>query len=297
MKIKFYMAAMLAVALMSCKNEAKTDTNGKADTTKGAAATGDTPAENAGEPAGEASADAVPAEGQILLRLNYPKGFEQQLIYNVNTTGEGMKAKVGMTMSVKVVSVKEGTAPVYGFQSAITGMKMDSEAMGQKIVYDSSKKAAVMSEQEKMMDKQLKEVLNQPITFSLDSKGALQGKMQFKNKSGENQEQPFDVNNYQIAFPDKPVGVGSVWTKDVKNEQMGGTVKNTYTVKEITDDTVVVALESVIPPVPGTDKKTTLTGSYTLDRTTGMVLKGNIKGKMATMGATIDMTFTGKRVK
>ncbi|KOS08134.1 hypothetical protein AM493_20340 [Flavobacterium akiainvivens] len=292
------MAAALATAIMSCKNDAK-PSDAKTDST---GAKTETTADGGTEAAAPVAGDAITetADGKILMRLNYPKGFKQQLTYNMDMIlGSVMKNKVTMYLDMEVVSVTGGAKPVYGLKGAITGMTMDSDAMGQKIKYDSSKKAANMTPQEQAMDKQLREVIGQPITVSVDNTGKVVGKMEFKSKDGLTQNEPFDMKNLQMSFPEKPVGVGDTWTEDVEMKNLGGTVKNTYTVKQITDNDVTIALVTVVPKTPSTGKDTKLAGSYTLDRKTGMVLKGGIKGDMTQQGmdATIDMSFTGKRVK
>jgi hypothetical protein len=283
MKVKIYVAAALAFVMFSCKDDAKTE-GGKAGDEKTTSAEGGSSADG-----GEALED-----GSALLRLNYPKGFKQELVYEMSTKAQGMEMDMAMVMKMDVADVKEGANPVFDIDAKIASMKMNTTAMGEKINYDSSKAEAKMSEEEKMMHQEMKKMINQPIAFSMDSKGKMVGEMKFTGVDTPNE--PLDMSSYQVAYPEKPVKVGDTWTNEIENKQYGGKMKCTYTVKKITQEDVELGFKATIPPMKGMDKSTTFNGSYTVDRATGMVLKGSMGGKMAMMNADIKMTFTGKKV-
>jgi len=293
-----FAAAALALTLFSCKNDATTGTKTGKDTT--AAADEGLGGEEAmeGEDAEEAAKDAAPKEGEVLLRLNYPKGYKQQLNYIVDTKGNAMNGTIAVAVAYVVSDVAAGAAPQYTFTGQITGLKMKYDAQGQKMDYDSGKKTtARTSEMEKKMDEKFREIEGQPLSFALNNRGKVVKDMQFTGKAA-GQDLPFDINSYQVQFPAEPVSVGSAWTNESADKQVGGKRTNTYTVKEINDATVVLGVKSVLPaPQMKGAQPSVFTGSYTVDRKTGMLINGSIGGNVETMGATVTMTFTGKEVK
>jgi hypothetical protein len=298
MKIKFYVAAALAVAFMGCKNEAADYTKTTNDTTKAAAKTTDGAVADTASTAPEATDAGTPAEGKVLLRLNYPKGFEQTLVYNLDTKGDAMNGIISLTLKYGVAGVTTGATPTYTLAGKITGTRMNFTAMGNKMEYDSSKKISANADKQTMaMDKQYRTILKEALTFGVDSRGKLVAPMAFSGEAKE-VKSPFDINSYYLYYPEKAVGVGDSWSAKVESAQAGGILDNTYTVKEISDTTVIIAVKSIWPaPAMQGAKPSVFTGTYIIDRATGMVTKGSVSGYMEAMGATITMSFIGKQVK
>ncbi|MES2487002.1 MAG: hypothetical protein V4581_13790, partial [Bacteroidota bacterium] len=87
MKLRFFAAAALAVTLFSCKN----DTPTAKPATEGTGILDGVGEENA--------EDVAPKEGEVLLRLNYPKGFKQQLNYIFESSGDAMNGAVTMVIN------------------------------------------------------------------------------------------------------------------------------------------------------------------------------------------------------
>ena len=288
MKLRFFAAAALAAALFSCKNDATTDS--KKPATEGTGVQGEM-----GEGAAE---DIAPKEGEVLLRLNYPKGFKQQLNYIFESSGDAMNGAVAMVINYTVSDVSTGRTPVFDFTGEITGMKAKYDVQGTKMDYDSALKLpAKASESEREMDKKFRGIEGKPLSFALDKKGKVVKDMQFTAAAAP-EDLPFDIKSYQIEFPSKPVAVGSTWTNKSIDKQQNGIKTNTYTLTKITDATVVIDVKSVWPaPAMRGAKPTVFTGSYTVDRKTGMLLNASMSGGVETVGGTITMTFISKEIK
>jgi hypothetical protein len=283
-----YMAAALAAVLAGCKNDAAPTPLSK-DTAQNASGAGTDPAPAAPE---TATPDVEPKEGEVLLRLNYPKGFKQEVGYLVETKSNATTGTVEVMVNFEVTGAAENA---YTFTGSIAGIKMDTETQGRKIKYDSAKKLpANAAKEEQALDKGFKGVQGKPFTFMLDKKGNITNELHFTGQE-DNNMLPLDLGTYQMQFPATPVAVGATWTTKTADKQMGGTKTNTYTVKEIKDDTVIIGVKSILPPppMPGA-KESVFNGTYTIDRATGMLLKGSLSGSIETLGGTLTMSFTGK---
>lgn len=279
--------ALLAATLTACNDR-------PADATTSGATTNDT---TNGAPAKGATAtpakDMPPKEGEVLLRLNYPKGFGQEINYDVVTKTNAIAGNTGITVTYAVTGETNG---VYSFTGSITGIKMATKGQGQTINYDSSKKLpANVGTTEKAIDKGFRDVQNKPFTFKLDKMGGIEQEVKFEGQ-GEDM-QPVDLANFQIPFPEEPVAVGDDWSAKSPDKQTGGTRFNTYTVKKITDAIVVIDVKSVLPPSANMRgaKESVFTGTYTLDRETGMLITGSLSGFVDTLQGNVTMTFTGKK--
>jgi Family of unknown function (DUF6263) len=289
---RIYITALLAATLTACNDR-------PADATVTGATTNDTTNTISAVPAPDSPAAAEPVqdvtlkEGEVLLRLNYPKGFKQEVYFGVVTKTAALNGTTGITVAYTVTGEANG---VYTFGGAITGINMVSEVQGQKINYDSSKKLpANATKTEQAIDKGFKDVQNKPFTFKLDKTGSIEQDIQFESQNDG--MQPVDLGNFQIPFPEEPVAVGANWSAKSADKQTGGTRYNTYTVKKIADDVVVIDVKSVLPPPVNMKgaKESVFTGAYTLDRKTGMLLKGSLSGFIESLGGNVTMIFTGKK--
>ncbi len=294
---RIYITALLAATLASCNNGRPADATTNGATTNTGTAHSSNDAANAAPvtdtPAAAPVKDIAPKEGEVLLRLNYPKGFRQEANFNVITNSKALTGTTGLTVIYTVTGESNG---VYTFEGAITGVHMVADGQGQKINYDSSRQLpANAGMTEKAIDKGFKDVQKKPFTFKLDKLGAIEQDVQFKEAGGA--MQPVDLGNYQMPFPEEPVAVGANWSAKSPDKQTGGIRYNTYTLKKVTDNTVIIDVKSVLPPPAKMQgaKESVFTGSYTLDRQTGMLLSANLKGFVESLGGDVTMAFTGKK--
>ena len=122
-------------------------------------------------------------------------------------------------------------------------------------------------------------------------------------KGGNNSEMGRNTDQYLNNLPDKPVKKGDTYVIENKaSELLPVGTKNTYTVKEITADKVILEVNSEFLPgkaangvemsVKGDQK-----GTIEIDRKTGMTLKSEIKQNMdmeiTSMGMKMPMKING----
>jgi len=230
---------------------------------------------------------------KVLLRLKYDKGAKMILSFDMDTSAEqGVSVMEQIGLELAVVDITAGDNPVYKFDGQVAYMKMDSRMMGQHDHYDSSKKVENMTSGELEWHREFEGLIRKPLSFSLDSQGQIVKSFEYSEAVYGAMDQPVELNNYQIQFPEKEVGIDDTWKSEYKNPLTGGTVKNTYTLADITAETVVVKVESLIPGVKGVMGENTMKGEYTLDRKTGMLKEGVMEGNMNQMNAKIKYTFT-----
>ena len=239
--------------------------------------------------------DAVVHE-KVLLRLNYPAGFKQELTYNMHTdvTGGdgGVDEEVVLIFEANPRPPKEN--PFFVFSGKVKQMKWHSDVFGEKESYDSSAKSNPDIDAD--MAAEYEAYMNKDFTFEADHHGILKQNFQFKN-TGIQFEQLIDLNNYFTTFPEKEVGVGDTWTGSFKNEMSGQLITRTYTVKEITTDKVTIEVVSVVPAFKGVTKESNYKGNYIIDRSTGMLLRGELNGTInGAVRAEIAINLYGKKV-
>lgn len=238
----------------------------------------------------EETSESVANSEKVLLRLNLEKGFSRLVTYSSNATANGepmMNEGLGLTVVVDAVS--EGTDPQYTFTSIVKYMNMESSVMGEADNYDSSKKVSDMSPSELEWHAELGRFIDKPMTFVLDSRGKIV--KSFTADGVRPIDSPIELNNFQIPFPEKEVGIGDSWNGEYPNLLNGAMVKNTYTVTDITDKAVQIAVVSTVPGIEGVMKENKLNGAYSIDRKTGLLLQGTMEGDMTQFDAKMSYTF------
>ncbi|MES2487000.1 MAG: DUF6263 family protein [Bacteroidota bacterium] len=267
-KIKIFAALVAALLLTGC--------NGTADKAK--------------------QSNAAAMHEKVLLRLNYPAGFKQELTYKMHTdvTGGdgGVDEEVVLTFETNPKPPKEN--PTFVFSGKVKQMKWHSDVFGEKESYDSSAKsnpgidADMAAEYGAYMDKDF--------TFEVDRYGAIKQNFEFTNTDIQF-EQLIDLNNYFTTFPEKEVGVGDTWKGGFKNAMTNQLVTRTYTVKEISKSNVTIEVVSVVPAFKGVTKESTYKGNYIIDRNTGMLVRGELKGTInGAVRAKITINLSGKKI-
>lgn len=98
--------------------------------------------------------------------------------------------------------------------------------------------------------------------------------MMMNQMTGDQIQSQFGLNN--MSYPEEAVEVGSTWVTDVAMQSvMPLNVVTTYTVKEITETTVVLSSEGVAEVaeggMPGVEISGTMNGTMTIDKATGWI--------------------------
>ena len=118
-----------------------------------------------------------------------------------------------------------------------------------------------------------------------------------KDKMQQQMQQSFSDDQIRQSFqqgfgfyPDKPVKVGDTWNKDMDRNMnnMAMIVKSKYSVKEVTDNTVVLEVTGTVTAAgkdstattSGIDMKGDTKGTMDIDRATGLAKKGTMEMNM-----------------
>lgn len=227
---------------------------------------------------------------KVLLRLNAKKGDEQSVVYEMKTKGNDVRISENVTMLMKVLDTVNGAI---NYSGSVISMKYDSTTFGEKDYYDSTKKEGDMSPGELEWHKDIKYVINKPAKFTLSKKGEILKKFDYGTGGAGDMklEEPISLDNFQVVFPDKEVGIGDTWESEYKVWVTGNIAKKSYKLVAIMQDRVVVNVKSVIPGVKGITGESTLDGEYTIDKKTGSLIAGRIQGHLSQRSAFVTFTF------
>lgn len=249
--------------------------------------------------------------------INPSKGQKYFVENKINTVsssemmGQTMesKADVTSTYNIEVKDIKDNN---FNLVNTFTGLKMNANAMGQDMNFDSDKKEDMDGE----IGRNFKDFLNQPKDVVLDKSGnvilskktdtakdnrsASPTAMIMKQMGGDPEEQGYGA---KMAFEAIPVNakVGSSWTDSSSN---GGITKVTnYTVKEINgkEAKLVIAgtiVSDVKTEIQDMEIQTKTTGKFTgeeiVDMKTGVVKQNtstiDASGIISAMGQDIPTT-------
>lgn len=228
---------------------------------------------------------------KVLLRLNLKNGSEHFIAYEMQTNGDNVSVSEKVGLSIHVIDTINNN---YVFRGTVAYMKIDSNVLGQKDFYDSSKKTEKMSYEELQFHNEFKNAIGQPITFTFSNKGKIV--KPFEYEGDLKLEQAIELNNYQIVFPEKEVGIGDTWESEYAIKLTGKIAKKKYTIVSVMPDEVIVKVEMQIPGIKDLIKETKYTGEYTLDRKTGRLIEGKMEGELNQMNAKATYVFTGSEM-
>lgn len=250
----------------------------------------------------------------VELSLNLKKGdvFETQttIRQEVTTSTLGMNINVDQTMEVyQKLTVKDAANGENTIESKTTRfvMKQNMPMMGMPINMeydtDNPEKGGALGESMEPYFSLMKDLT---YTIVLDNKGKmLRSDMEqvYKNlgldslsKQGGKNKNEGNAEQYLNQLPDKPIKKGDTYQTEQKNTGAGFGLKNTYTVKEIKADKVILDIKSEFLPADSDNPlmqveiKGEQTGTAEIDRKTGMTLKSEISQNL-------DMVITSMGMK
>src|SRR5690606_7826758 len=134
-----------------------------------------------------------------------------------------------MNMDLKVTDF---TDAVYTYEVKYGNIKMDMDAGGMQMNYDSSLKEQTGMGQ--IMNDQMKPLLEKPLTMKMNERG----KITDFQMPGLASNQQMDMGSLTLPLPEEPVGVGDSWT-DERPIPGSGNMKMTMTVEKITVDDII----------------------------------------------------------
>ena len=254
----------------------------------------------------------------VELKLNVAKGDSFACTVNmdldISTTVMGQKMDIDQQMEInQTLSVEDVNANGnVVFKNAMERfyMKQSMKMMGMPInvEFDTDKpeKAGAMGESMKPYFSKMKGLT---YTLEMDSHGKLissnvdeiyqqLGLDSLTQQGGGNNNGGSNADQYMSQLPDKPVKKGDTYVVESQSSKLSPiATKNTYTVKEITSDKVILDLKSeFLPNDKGTEEGVTMevkgdqTGTVEIDRATGMTTKSEINQNL-------DMVITSMGMK
>ncbi|TXD54443.1 MULTISPECIES: DUF6263 family protein [unclassified Polaribacter] len=223
------------------------------------------------------SANISMAQDAVLLRLNYEEGATYNVAMKMSQE-MGAMMSMGMTidMNIKVTDVQEQT---YDSEMKFTNMTMDMLQAGNAISYDSSKSDEELDEGGKMMKTQMGPMLEAVIFAKGNNLGEITEARVEPSVMGM---EDIAKQSSNIVYPTEAIKVGSSWTS-VKEEK-GMKLNYIYTVKSISEDTVILDLSGDVTGIASGK----ITGSMDIERASGIPVNSLID---------MDLVVSGQEMK
>lgn len=227
------------------------------------------------------------AEGdKVLIRLKPKVGDTQKTLMTMDMSADGaqsMTMNMSMAMDMKVTDFKDA---VYTYEVKYGTIKMDMNAGGMEMSYDSSAKE--QTGMGAIMHEQMKGLLDQTMTMKMNERG----KITDFQLPGLASNQQMDMGSISLPLPEEPVGVGDSWS-DERPIQGAGTMKMTMEVEKITVDDIIIGTQGTIN---GNNGETVgdFSGSYKLARSNGFTKDGTINMNIKAEGQPMKMKINFK---
>lgn len=241
-------------------------------------------------PREEQSIETVSSDGigdKVLIRLKPMVGDSQNTLMTMNVSSEDGQA-MSMDMVAKIdvnISAKEGD--VYTYNMNYKSIKMDMNAGGMQMKYDSE--APKQEGMGAMMHEQFKGFLGKPMSMKMNDRGMISD---FQLPGNMDIKQAGDFGSFSIPLPEGPVGEGDSW-EAVRPMQGQGNMNMKMTVNKITSNDVVIDTDGDMTDSSGT-KLGDFTGSYTLDRNSGLTKDGTMNMNISAEGQNLKMKLNFK---
>lgn len=225
--------------------------------------------------AGVAEQSITSADGdKVLLRLKPKVGDSQKTIMTIDMTSggdNGLSMNMSMDMDLKVLEFAE---PDYVYEIKYNSIKMNMNAGGMEMSYDSNAKEQTGIG--KNMHEQMKPLFEKPMTMKMSERGRVSD---FEIPGLTNNQQ-MDMGAISIPMPEEPVGVGDSWAGE-RIIDGSGIMKMTMTVDKITVDDITIATKGTVEGPDG-EVAGNFTGSYKLARSNGFTKDGTLNMNLNT---------------
>lgn len=226
------------------------------------------------------------AEGdKVLIRIKPKVGDSQKALMTMDMSSEGGQA-LAMNMSMSMdMKVTDFTDAVYTYEVKYDKIKMDMDAGGMQMNYDSSLKE--QTGMGAMMHEQMKGLLEKPLSMKMNERG----KITEFNMPGLDGNQQMDMGSLTLPLPEGPVGVGDSWT-DERPIPGSGNMKMNMTVEKITVDDIIIGVKGTIEGDGGAGGD--FSGNYKLARSNGFTKDGTMNINMTAEGMPMKMKINVK---
>ncbi|KAB8154442.1 hypothetical protein EZY14_008445 [Kordia sp. TARA_039_SRF] len=222
--------------------------------------------------------------------INFEEGFSQTLVFGTKTSAN----KMGFFEDKNFIhfQLDEITSDSsFVFTGKVTRMLYTSDMFGEKESLDtevikSLNNTKRLSAMELEMYNDVKQYLDKEFTFTLDKYGNIIQSAQYKDAGSYLDTSLIDqYSPVPMVFPAEKLAVGTTWNFETNNPLIASQkIKYTYTVDDITDDKIFVAVEMTIDGLGGLLDKNTAKGIYEIDRKTKRFIKGERTMKVQTGG-------------
>lgn len=211
---------------------------------------------------------------EIILKLDKKVG-DEQIIVSSTETSRG--ALMSMNNNIEVLfKVSEHQGNMYTLTSDVLAIKTEIKMGDDVESYDSKKEESKMTNDERSMHAEFKDILDSEFTISMDERGNIVKPFHYAN--GNIVEGPIvDMSNIQIVFPETKVKVGTTWENEKTNPLTAQKTKSIYKIKNITDKEIIISVSSTITGISGLLNENKATGEYILDKKTCNLIKGTLE--------------------
>ncbi|MES2617657.1 MAG: DUF6263 family protein [Bacteroidota bacterium] len=227
---------------------------------------------------------------KVTLQLKYEKGFEKT-IYTVTKASQGdmMSMNSIMELKFKLDSVMGDT---YRFLVDVNRITSYSKMYDEVEDYDSDKPESKMTEDEKAVHADFRDVLESEFFIEIDKQGKIIKPFYYKNGtlySGD----IIEMATIQILFPDHEIEIGDEWKNETTVSLTNQKKQFTYTLKEVNDKEIVIEMKAEVEGLKSMTGSTVLMGTYHLDRKTNQLIKAVLNSNMSG-GGKMNMTIDQK---
>lgn len=219
---------------------------------------------------------------KVDLKLVYEEGDEWTIVFVMETKGNKLiSVREESETTFKVNSFDEQNGYTLGVD--VLRLKYESKMGNEVEVYDSQKKEADFTADERMMHDELKDILDNNFLISVGEKGKVTKSFSYEDGRAM-AEDITDMNNIQLIFPEDSVSVGSSWEQTYTNPLTSQEIVSTYTVTDITNDKIFISILSKIPAIGTLIEANEAKGEYELDRATCRLIRVQKSMKIAQGG-------------
>jgi hypothetical protein len=226
----------------------------------------------------------------VSLKLNLTKGRVYKTTFKTNMVmivGDTMKIPTLMDMyyETKVTKVEKNGDHLLTYTLKRVTMKMKEPKSGKNMDFDSDRKDN--GAEEKAMREKFAEKLNKSFDVLYSSRGEI---LKGKEEAGS-------IGEFVLKLPLEPVKVGYKWSEKTSTNSSGIEMQTTsaYKVTEITATDVKVTNTGTIE-IQGKKQSKPMTGSFTIDKTTGFIKegKGSMEMDLGIMKMSMDIVMTNE---
>lgn len=226
---------------------------------------------------------------EIDLKFCPKVGDQLTFVCQVVTSGnEEMSMKSIIVVRFKVAS--KDNENVYTLTSNIRNIKSETKMFGAVEKYDSTKDESLMSNEERSMHQEFKNALASTFEIRIDEKGNVVEPFHAIDGNPSTAD-IIEMNNIQLVFPKEKVKVGSEWKNEKTIPLFEQILKSTYTIKDITENEVIISVDAEIDGASELFGKSKVDGEYILNKKDGTLIKGTLEMDLQMGGKVINTYY------